>query len=92
MTTSRLKALTLADLLNAANKRYSGGYLSRYFDFKAGRSIRGSGDTLAQFVVRELGEGFDSTYSRERQVAAAVQALERAKEDLQCAIDGLREL
>ena len=92
MTTSKPMALKLPDLLNAANKHYSESYLSRYFDVKAGGARRGSGDTLAQFIVRELREGFDPTYSREHQVAAAVQALERAKEDLQCAIDGLREL
>jgi AraC-like DNA-binding protein len=92
MITNKLKALTFTELLNGANLHYSEGYLSRYFDVKAGRSRSGSGDTLAQFIVRELREGFDSTYSRERQVDAAVLALERAKEDLQCAIDGLREL
>lgn len=92
MTTKRLKTLTLTDLLNGANKHYTESYLSQYFDVKAGRSKRDSGDTLAQFIVRELREVFDSTYSRERQVDTAVKALERAKEDLQSAIDGLQEL
>jgi hypothetical protein len=92
MISIKRKALSLGDILNVANKHYTESYLSPYFNATTGRSKRGSGDTLAQFIVRELREGFDSAYSRERQVDAAVQALERAKEDLQCAIDGLREL
>ena len=92
MITKKLRALTLTDLLNAANKRYSESYLSQYFDVTTGRPKRGSGDTLAQFIVRELSESFDLTYPRERQVAAALQGLERAEEHVQRAIDGLREL
>jgi hypothetical protein len=92
MTTRNLKGLTLADLLNVANKHYGESYLSRYFDGATGRFKRGSGDTLAQFIVHELGESFDSEHRREHQIAAAVQALERAKKDLQRAINGLREL
>lgn len=92
MTNYKLKSLSLTDLLNAANKNYSENYLSRYFDVTTGRAKRSSGDTLAQFIVRELGEGFDSKSPRERQVVAAVRALQRAKEDIQRAIDGLREL
>jgi hypothetical protein len=92
MATTKLKGLKLTDLLNAANKHYGEAYLSRYFDGTNGRFKRGSGDTLAKFIVHELGEGFDSTHHRDHQVAAAVQALERAKKDIQRAIDGLREL
>ena len=92
MTTYKLDALTLTDLLNAANKNYSENYLSEYFDVTTGRAKRGSGDTLAQFIVREMGEGFSSTSPRKRQVVVAVRALQRAKDDIQRAIDGLREL
>jgi hypothetical protein len=90
--TRNLKGLALAELLNAANKHYGDGHLSRYFDGATGRFKRGSGDSLAQFIVRELGECFDSAYQWGHQVAAAVEALELAKMDLQRAIDGLREL
>ena len=92
MATSKLKRLTLADLLNGANRHYSEHYLSRYFDVASGSPKSGAGDTLAKFIVSELSEGFDSLYHRERQVATALRALERAKDDLQRAIDGLREL
>jgi hypothetical protein len=50
----------LPDLLNAANRNYRDGYISEYFDAKTGRAKRGgSGDTLAEFIVREIGEIFD---------------------------------
>jgi len=92
MTVTQPKRLTLIELLNAANKQYADGYLSLYFDMGSGRPKKGDGDTLAEFIVCELRENFDDRFSRERQVTAAVSGLERAKEDIQNAIDGLREL
>lgn len=92
MTTIRHKELTLRELLNAANKHYDENYLSVYFEDSTGRYKNGSGDTLAEFIVCELRESFDWAGSRERRVRAAVHVLERAKQDIQRAIDGLREL
>ena len=92
MTVIQSKRQTLIELLNAANKHYADGYLALYFDMGSGRPKKGYGDTLAEFIVCELRENFDERFSRERQVTAAVFALERAKEDIQNAIDGLREL
>ncbi len=92
MTVTQLTRLTLMDLLNTANKHYDEKYLSMYFDVASGGRKAGSGDTLAEFIVSELREGFDGKSSREQQVAAAVRMLERAKEDIQNAIVGLQEL
>lgn len=92
MATTQPTRLTLMDLLNAANEHYHENYLSMYFDVRTGRRRAGSGDTLAEFIVRELHENFDRTSPPERQVADAVRALERAQEDIQDAIVGLREL
>ena len=90
--TERTK-LTLPDLLNAANKHYKDGYISEYFDATAGgASVGGSGDTLAEFIVREIAETFDIESSRSIQVRSAIRALECAKDDLQSVIDGLQEL
>ena len=91
MTATQRTRLTLTDLLNAANKHYDDNYLSAYFDAATGGPITGSGDTLAEFIVRELRESFDGKSSRKRQVVAAVHSLVRAKEDIQNAIDGLQE-
>ncbi len=92
MTATQRMGLTLMDLLNAANEHYDENYLSMYFDVTTAGRRAGSGDTLAEFIVCELREGFDGRSSRERQVAAAIRVLERAKEDIQKAIVGLREL
>jgi len=92
VTVTQPKRLNLIELLKAANTHYADSYLSLYFDMRSGAPKRGYGDTLAEFIVRELRESFDERFSREQQVTAAVSALERAKEDIQDAIEGLREL
>ena len=92
MPTIQGDELKVVELLNAANKHYDENYLSVYFDVATGHCKQGSGDTLAEFIVCELRETFDRRRSREQQVAAAVRVLERAKRDIQRAINGLREL
>jgi hypothetical protein len=92
MSVSRMKNFNLKDILDGANEHYPDGYLSNYFEKKTGEPEMGAGDSLADFIVRELRENFDAAFSGELQVAQAVQALERAKEDIQTAINGLLEL
>jgi hypothetical protein len=83
----------LADLLNAANRHYSDGYIAEYFDATTVEpKASSSGDTLVEFIVREVGDTFEAESSREDQVGSAVRALECAKEELQSAINGLKEL
>lgn len=88
----RTTRLALTDMLNAANKYYDDRYLNSYFDAKNGNPGAGSGDTLAKFIVCEIREGFVRKSSRQQQVTAAVNTLERAKQDIQSAINGLQEL
>lgn len=59
MTHPERRRLVLTDILNAANKYYGCGYLSMYFDPVSGQHRQGSGDSLAEFIVRELRENFD---------------------------------
>jgi len=84
--------LELADILRAANKRYPDNYLSEYFDEVTGGRRSGAGDVLACFIVSELRETFDGKHARDGRVSEAIGVLERAKIDIQAAIDGLREL
>lgn len=86
------KRLTLSELLNGANKRYDENYLSEYFDAATDEAKTGSGDSLAEFIVRELRETFDENSTRAQQLASAIRALEQANRDIQNAINGLREL
>lgn len=74
--------MTLRELLNRANEGYPDYFLARYYDPKTGRRKRGSGDTLAEFVVAELTDTFDPDAMDAEQVKEAIWALERAKWNL----------
>jgi hypothetical protein len=89
---SKQSNLTLQDLLKGANLRYEDAYLSAYFDPSTGRARAGTGDGLAEFIVRELRETFDESATRAKQIALAIRTLQRAGNDIQNAIDGLGEL
>ena len=85
--------LTLTELLNAANRHYSEGFIAEYFDPVTGMpKAEASGDSVAGFIVNEISELFAEEYSREGQIAVAVGALERAQHHIQSAIEGLKEL
>ena len=75
--------MTLVELLNKANKGYPDGFLSTYYDEKTGKPIEGaSGDTLAEFVVREISETYSEGISDEDQMDEALRVIERARTDL----------
>lgn len=60
----RSKRLSLVELPKIANEAYDNGYLAEYFDPDTGASRAGSGDTLAEFIVREIRDTFDPTAIR----------------------------
>ena len=81
--------MTLAELLNRANKGYPDGFLAEYFDEETGeRNRAGSGDTLAEFIVIELSETFEGADETE-QTANATARIESAIRELQGVIDAL---
>ena len=89
--------MKLVELLDRASQGYPDQYLREYYDRNTGERKRGSGDFLAEFIVTELSETFDSEASDEEQIDLGVHALENAIEDLQHTIatleylsDGLR--
>lgn len=86
------RQLALVELLNAANRHYDDAYLSEYFDQVTGKAKEGSGDGLAEFVVRELRETFDEGSACKDQIGRALAAMQHAASDIQSAISGLREL
>lgn len=83
------KNLSLLELLNVANESYPDGFLGEYFDPKTAERREGGGDTLAQFIVAELSETFDSGASRTKQLREARIALENAAEKIEEVIHGL---
>ena len=92
MIKTQRASLDLVDILNAANEHYMEKFLALYFNSKTGEPKVGDGDTLANFIVHELRETFVGRVPMDQQIEAAVSVLERGKDDIQKAIDGLLEL
>lgn len=74
--------MKLIELLDKANLDYPDGFLINYYEKETGKEVEGSGDTLAQFIVRELRETFDESKSDEEQIDRAVSVLNNAVKDL----------
>ena len=72
------------EILEAANKYYPDEFLSVYYDEDGDYIYDQSGDGLAEFIVLELIDSADD-------IDSAVFVLERAKRDLDLAIQGLEE-
>jgi hypothetical protein len=82
MKTKKGKSFTLKELLDLANEAYDDGYLANYYTKEGKLKKNGSGDTLAKFIVIELIETFDPDLYKKQQLYYAMQAIERAKEQL----------
>ena len=83
--------MKLVELLNKANEGYDDGFLENYFDPKTGDFIQGKGDVLAEFIVVELSETFDSKASDEAQIQEALRAMEMARGDISSVIEALSQ-
>jgi len=86
----RSKRLSLVELLNLANEAYDDGYLAEYFDPDTGTPRAGSGDTLAEFIVREIRDTFDPNARRSAQLEEAGRVLMNAIDDLESVIERLQ--
>jgi hypothetical protein len=84
------KSLSLVELLKIANEAYEDGYLAEYFDPDTGAARAGSGDTLAEFIVREIRDTFDPNASRMAQLEEARRVLMNAIDDLESVIERLQ--
>jgi hypothetical protein len=86
----RSKSLSLVELLKIANEPYEDGYLAEYFDPETGASRAGSGDTLAEFIVREIRDTFDPNATRSAQLEEARRVLLNAIDDVENVIERLQ--
>jgi hypothetical protein len=84
------KSLSLVELLKIANEAYEDGYLAEYFDPDTGAARAGSGDTLAEFIVREIRDTFDLNATRSEQLEEARRVLLNAVDDLENVIEQLQ--
>lgn len=83
--------MELVDLLKKANKGYTDGFLTEYFNEETGQLKAGFGDTLAKFIVVELTETFEDEAGDEEQTSVAIRCLECARDELQSVINALLE-
>jgi hypothetical protein len=86
----RSKRLSLVELLNLANEAYDDGHLAEYFDPDTGTSRAGSGDILAEFIVREIRDTFDPNSPRSAQLEEARRVLMNVIDDLESVIERLQ--
>ena len=84
------KSLSLVELLNIANEVYEDGDLAEYYDPDTGACRAGSDDTLAEFIVREIRDTFDSNATRSAQLEEARRVLMNAIDDLETVTERLQ--
>jgi hypothetical protein len=74
--------MELNTLIHKAAAGYPDGLLLVYWDGRQPIHKRDGGDTLAEFIVRELAETFDGAADTPAQIAEAVRVLRKAQADL----------
>lgn len=84
--------MKILELLNKANSVYPDSYLDFYYDITTGDPVDGKGDTLAEFIVRELQDVFEDGQCREELISESVKAMESAAATLSRVADALRTL
>ena len=84
--------MTLIDLIDLADRGFTRDFAeSSLLDFvdRRGYPRDESGDTVALFIVRELAETFDEEAREEDQIDTAINAMTKARDDLENVIAAL---
>jgi len=79
--------MKLSELIHKAAAAYPDARLFAYWDGQRAVSNPAVGDTLAEFIVRELCDTFDATADTPAQCVEAVRVLRKAMADLQVVLD-----
>jgi hypothetical protein len=75
--------MTLNEIIKIADAAYPDGLIAQAWDEKRQRVVESNlGDTLAQFVARELQDTYDEDDDDQSQLEAAVGAIRRAAAEL----------
>ena len=74
--------MKLNELLEIVHRAYPSEDTRRCWDAKKQKVRTGAGDTLAEFIVREIADGFDAKATARAQVADALLAMHRAQGEL----------
>jgi hypothetical protein len=77
-------SLTLLEILNIASSGYPDDFLKEYYSQETGKiNEQGSGDTLAEFIVREIVETYDPDADKDAQVTEVCRVLRNGISDLE---------
>lgn len=75
--------MTILEILDIANAAYPDEFLGNYYNLETGEfDGNGSGDTLAEFIVRELIETYVESDTDSEQLAEAIRVIKRGMENL----------
>ena len=82
--------MKLSEIIAIADRTYPDGLVQMYFEDPEGQH----GDTLAEFIVRELQDVYDAEASDEDQLSEAARVMRRARDELEsvgAALEGKTE-
>lgn len=74
--------MKLNELLEIVHRAYPSEDTRRCWDAKKQKVRTGTGDTLAEFIVREIVDTYDAAATDRAQIADAVLAMNKAQSDL----------
>lgn len=83
--------MKLNELLEIVHRAYPDEHTRRSWDSKKSKVRTGTGDTLAEFIVREIVDTFGADTPEEYQLDEALCAMRRACTELTAVIDALEE-
>ena len=83
--------MKLNELLEIVHRAYPSEDTRRCWDAKKQKVRTGAGDTLAEFIVREIADTFETDAPEENQFDAALCAMRRACAELTGVIEALEE-
>lgn len=74
--------MKLNELLEIVHRAYPDEQTRNCWDKDKQRARSGGGDTLAEFIVREIADGYDAAATDRAQIADALLAMHRAQGEL----------
>ena len=74
--------MKLNGILEIVHRAYPDEHTRRCWDAKKRKVRTGTGDTLAEFIIREIVDTYDAAATDRAQIADAVLAMNKAQSDL----------
>lgn len=84
------KTMTINDMMRLISKSYDDGYTDTYWDYGNSRvNPQGTGDTLAEFIVREINDTFEPDNCTDDQLEEAIRVMRCARNQIDEVLAGL---